>query len=33
MAYTVLVQREVDLPRKFIFDALNDFLRNKEVTT
>ena len=31
MAYTVLVQREVDLPRKLVFDALNDFCGIKKL--
>ena len=31
MAYTVSVQREIDLSRKFVFDALNDFCGIKKL--
>ena len=31
MAYTVSVQREIDLPQKFVFDALNDFCGIKKL--
>ncbi len=31
MAYTVFVQREIDLSQKFVFDALNDFCGIKKL--